>query len=273
MIFVMKKLCLLSLLYIQALFSDASLDSYFLYVQQLGASKGDYKKGEIEVVLDVAEIQKVQKTQEERLVKKGFSAADAKTFSHVGLISEDQYWIWLRDAVLFPKGVPGTYDRLIPKSALKKQGPGVAVLPLLPSGAIVLNLNYRHATRSWELELPRGGMDPKETVEEAARREVREETGYVPSTLVFLGYMAPDTGILSSVVPVYLGKVSSKEAADPEDSEAIADVLSFTKEEIQKGLMQGYLEVMVEGKKQKVPLRDAFLTFAFLQADLRKLFL
>ncbi len=76
----------------------------------------------------------------------------------VGVVREDQYWIWLRDAVYFPKGVPVTYDRLIWKSELKSNSPGVAVLPILPSGHVVLNLNYRHATKSWELELPRGGI-------------------------------------------------------------------------------------------------------------------
>ncbi|HEY5260189.1 MAG TPA: NUDIX hydrolase, partial [Rhabdochlamydiaceae bacterium] len=160
---------------------------------------------------------------------------------------------------------------LIWKSELKRGFPGVAVLPVLPSGRIVLNLNYRHATRSWELELPRGVAGTQETMEAAASRELKEETGMVASSLILLGRIAPDSGALSSVIPVFLGKVSEQTESDTEYSEAIAAALTFTKEELRQGLIQGFLEVSVEGKKQQVPLRDGFLTFALYQAELRKL--
>ena len=147
----------------------------------------------------------------------------------------------------------------------------MAVLPILPSGRIILNLNYRHATRSWELELPRGGVASQETMEAAALRELKEETGMVASSLILLGRIAPDSGALSSVIPVFLGKVSEQTESDTEYSEAIAAALSFTKEELRQGLIQGFLEVSIEGKNQQVPLRDGFLTFALYQAELRKL--
>jgi ADP-ribose pyrophosphatase len=238
---------------------------------QLAQSNGNCQEGEIEVVVDPAEIAKIEKVQENRLLKKGFSKADALEFSRVGIVREDQYWIWLRDAVYFPNKIPGTYDRLLWKSELKNRFAGVAVLPVLPSGQIVLNLNYRHATRSWELELPRGGINAKETIEEAAMREVKEETGLVASSLVFLGEMAPDTGVLSSVTPVFMGKISAQEESQPEYSEAIAGIISFTKEELKEGFIKGFLEVSIQGKKRQVPMRDCFLTFALFQAELRKM--
>ncbi|MBI3236939.1 MAG: NUDIX hydrolase, partial [Chlamydiales bacterium] len=162
---------------------------------------------------------------------------------------------------------------LVWKSELKGRGrpPGVAVLPVLPSGQIVLNLNYRHATRSWELELPRGALNPQETIEAAALREVKEETGLIASSLIFLGSMAPDTGVLSSIIPVFIGKITAKEDSNPEYSEAIADALLFTKEELKEGFVQGFLEVSIEGKKKQVPFRDSFVAFALLQAEIRKL--
>jgi hypothetical protein len=83
--------------------------------------------------------------------------------------------------------------------------------------------------------------------------------------------MAPDTGILSSVITVFMGKIAAQEEPNPEYSEAIADVISFTKDELKQGLIQGFLEMSIEGKTQQVPLRDAYLTFALLQAEFRKL--
>lgn len=216
---------------------------YFAYVEQLGKSNGAYKKGEIEIVTDPKEISRIEEVQKKRLLQKGFSEEQAEQFSRIGVVCEDQYLVMLRDAVYFPKGAVGTYDRLIWKGELQGAYSGVAVLPVLASGRIALNLNYRHATRSWEIELPRGGILKGETVEEAALREVKEETGCVVSSVSFLGDMAPDTGICSSIIPVFIGKVVTKEDSSPEDSEAIAGAVSFTKEELKEGLKRGYTTI------------------------------
>ncbi len=261
----MKKFLTFSLLSLHCIYGNQPLTDYFSHIKQSAQSRGNHHAGEIEIVVDPLQISRIIKIQQERLLKKGFSQEDAAQFSRVGIVSEDPYWIWIRDAVYFPKGVSGTYDRLISHSS------GVAVLPVLPSGEIVLNLNYRHATRSWELEIPRGGTLPEETFEEAALRELKEETGCIASSLTFLGEMAPDTGVLSSVTPLFLAQISERQESTPESSEAIAAPLSFTKEELRQGLINGFLELSVLGEKKQVPLRDPFLTFALLQAELRKL--
>jgi ADP-ribose diphosphatase len=245
----------------KASFAISSLDLYFSTLQQLSQPNGNYLEGEIEIVTDPARIAQIQKIQESRLLQKGYTAEQAAEYSRIGIVSEDTYWIWLRDAVLFPKGVPGTYDRLL----WKKPG-GVAVLPLFPDGRIALVLNYRHATRSWELELPRGMPKPEETKEEAALRELKEETGLIASSVTYLGEMAPDTGVISSVVPIYLAKITAQDASQPDYSEAIANIVTLSKEELKQGLLQGFLEVPLKGK---IPLRDGFLTFALYQAELR----
>lgn len=267
----MRKLIVMGLLCFQGVYGNQPLEEYFSYVKELGQSNGNYKEGEIEIVLDSLEIDKIQTIQENRLLKKGFSPDEAAEFSRIGIVNEDQYLVWLRDAVYFPHGVPGTYDRLIWKSELQGKFPGVAVLPILPSGQIGLILNYRHATRSWELEIPRGRVELYETCEEAAFRELKDESGLVASSMIFLGEMAVDTGILFSVNPVFFGKISAHEESNPEYSEAIAELIAFTIDELKEGLIQGFLEVSIQGEKKQVPLRDPFLTFALVQAEYRNL--
>ena len=129
--------------------------------------------------------------------------------------------------------------------------------------------NYRHATRSWELELPRGGVNKGESIKEACKREVKEETGKVISHLEYLGDMTPDSGLTNTVVPVYLARVAGEESPNPEDSEAIKAVLAFTIEEIKEGYRNGYLLINTGETSEKVPLRDPFLAYALFQAEIR----
>ena len=233
------------------------LSPYFKYQQQypkIFFPLGDANRGEIEIILD----------------KKAISEIEKKTGRKVGVIGEDTYWLWINDAVKFPSGKQGVYGRILWRQSLT--GPtGVAVMALLPNAKILLNCNFRHATRSWEYELPRGGVQPNETIEEAALREVREETGMVIDKLHLLGHMAPDSGVMNTIVPVFLAEVIAEEKATPEDSEAIDAVESFTVEELKKGFIDGFLIAKIQGKEQKIPLRDPFLAFALLQAELRQL--
>jgi len=250
----MRILCLAALLF--------SEPDYMALLDQIQAPKGKFIQGEIQIVTDPAEIALIEQLQAERLLKKGCTSEQSLHFSRVGVVFEDQYLILVRDAVIFPSGAKGTYDRLIWKASLSGDS-GVAVMPILPDGKVVLNLNFRHATRAWELELPRGGIKPGETAEACAVRELKEETGLEIDTPVHLGSMAPDSGILGSIIPIFMGKVAREGLSEQEYSEAIAGIYAFSKQQIREGLKQGFL--MIEGKKAY--LRDPFLTFALIQAE------
>lgn len=241
----------------------------FLHSNEVG-SCANFKKGMIEIVSDLEQIWNIELLKRDNLLKKGFYAKEAADYSKIGIICQDEYWIWIREGVVFPNGSKGTYNRIIEKHCLDSFGK-VAILPVLSDGKIVLNLNYRHATRSWELEIPRGHKKPRESLQEAVFRELNDEMGVQISSHEFLGNMAPDFGILATIVPVYFGKIASIGKARREFSEAILRTVSLTKKEIKEGLKKGYVELEIDKEKQKIPLRDAFLTFALLQAEIRGL--
>jgi ADP-ribose pyrophosphatase len=136
---------------------------------------------------------------------------------------------------------------------------------------VVLNLNFRHATRSWELELPRGARREGETLEQTAVRELREETGYHIDKAIFLGKMATDSGLSTSLVPIFLAQVSKQGQSTQDDSEAIHSALAFSKEEIKQGLARGYIELEIKGQLVKVPCRDSFVAFSVLLAEAKTL--
>jgi ADP-ribose pyrophosphatase len=227
---------------------------------------GDHKQGEIEIVLDIDKIQKIESIQQKRLEKAGFDKKIAYLGSRVGIVSEDNFWIWIRDAVIFPTGAMGTYDRLLWRSSLYGFT-GVAILPILENGNILFNLNYRHATRSWELELPRGMIGKSETAKSAAIRELKEETGAASFEMIHLGNMTPDSGCLTTVVPIFFAKILKIEKSDQDFSEAISYNPILSLKEINQGLIDGF--IMINGKKAS--LRDPFLTYSLYQAKIRNL--
>jgi 8-oxo-dGTP pyrophosphatase MutT (NUDIX family) len=73
------------------------------------------------------------------------------------------------------------------------QGPDwVNVVAFTRSGELLAVEQFRHGIDAPTLEIPGGGCDPGETPAEAARRELREETGFVSGQWVALGSCTPN---------------------------------------------------------------------------------
>lgn len=194
-----------------------------------------------------------------------------RTGRELGVLYQDRYWIWVNDPVQFPGGNIGVYGRVILRSSLKGVG-GCAVLPFFKDGRIALNCNFRHATRCWELEIPRGMVEEGETAENAAKREVLEETGLVVEDLVYLGGMPPDSGMTNAIVSIFMAEINKQTEAKPEESEAIASIVTLTVNELREGLRKGSLPIKIKGKERQVFLRDPFLTYALVQMEIRGFF-
>src|SRR5690349_6796879 len=62
----------------------------------------------------------------------------------------------------------------------------VNVLVMTPAGGIVLVRQFRPVIGDWSLELPGGLREANEAPEETVRREIAEETAFVPTRIVRL---------------------------------------------------------------------------------------
>jgi ADP-ribose pyrophosphatase len=71
----------------------------------------------------------------------------------------------------------------------------VNVIPLTPDNQVVMVEQWRHGTRTVELETPGGLMDAGELPVECAGRELLEETGYAPDKVELLGTVHPNPAI------------------------------------------------------------------------------
>lgn len=166
------------------------------------------------ILLGEAEIREAQEQAAQRLAAYG----GPPEWATVGVAYRDQYLLILRDAVRYTDGSLGTYIRAINPYPGHT---GVAILPVC-LGEVILIRHFRHATRSWHLEIPRGFGESGNTPEDA-RRELAEEIGATASRLVELGEFYPDTGVSDSRVALFYAEVPSY--GEPDRMEAISDIL------------------------------------------------
>jgi ADP-ribose pyrophosphatase len=129
------------------------------------------------------------------------SEGKPEEFADIGVVYEDRFVIAVRDAVRFRDGSLGPYVRLLGANV----GINAAVLPVAPSGRVILVRQFRHDIRGWTWTIPRGFSDGG-TGEETAIREIGEELGVSLRELVYLGAMSGDGGQDA----IFLGLLSSE---------------------------------------------------------------
>jgi 8-oxo-dGTP pyrophosphatase MutT (NUDIX family) len=110
------------------------------------------------------------------------------------------YFRFRRDTCALPD------ERVMPAYYVWELVDWVNVVPLTDDGHIILVKQYRHAAQRRFYEFPGGTTEPdsEERPEDAARRELREETGYEPGDLGYLGHHYPNPGIQNNKMHVYL---------------------------------------------------------------------
>ncbi|PNY27085.1 NUDIX domain-containing protein [Tolypocladium capitatum] len=112
------------------------------------------------------------------------SSADAKMLSQEPLPDDEARWVKLtRITYRDPRGTARTWEsaerRTRPRDA-DIDGVGIVAILDKPGGKeIVLQKQYRPPVDRVTIEVPAGLIDAGETPEQAAVRELREETGYV----------------------------------------------------------------------------------------------
>jgi len=97
-----------------------------------------------------------------------------------------------RDAVELPDGTVTDYHYV-------DESPAVVILPLTPDGEVVVIEEWRQAVDKVNRGLPAGSVEGDEDIFVAARRELREETGYEAGSLEHLLTVEPSNGISNSV--------------------------------------------------------------------------
>ncbi len=128
----------------------------------------------------------------------------------------DNPWISIReDQVIRPDGKPGIYG------VVHYKNKAIGVLPVDDDGHVWLVGQYRYPLNLYSWEIPEGGGHESEEPEEAARRELREETGLVAERIEFIGRSHLSNSVGDELAFLYRASSLTLGESEPEGTEQL----------------------------------------------------
>lgn len=223
---------------------------YFYFLQKNKNLIKESNNVPFKIIDKKQEIESWQSKKYKELIKSNLPSE----WAQIGIVLDDPYLIIIRDLVEFPDGTRRGYLRLINRAYLQGNQ-GVAILPRLNNNFILLH-QFRHATRSWNFEIPRGFGEIGLTSEQNARKEIDEEIGAEIIKIQDLGLYHNNTGLEAGEIKLFLADIKSVNYL--EINEGISDIKSVTLEEL-------------EGMIASNIITDGFTIAAWSRAKLKKL--
>ena len=130
----------------------------------------------------------------------------------------------------------------------------VCVIPITNEGEVVLERQYRYAVGEVLVEIPAGKLDyPGEDMTEAVLRELREETGAVPTELTYLGIYYGSPAIMGEKIGMFMARGLSFGETEL-DSDEFIEVFKMPLAEAVDAVMRGEIP---DGKTQCAIMRAA----------------
>ena len=127
---------------------------------------------------------------------------------------------WIRvehHDVLNPAGNPGIYGKVHYKNT------AISIVALDDAGFTYLVGQYRYTLNAYSWEIPEGGcsIESSESILEAAKRELLEETGLVATEWTELGEVYLSNSVSDEKALMYLAQNLSQHQACPEETEQL----------------------------------------------------
>ncbi len=136
-----------------------------------------------------------------------------------------------RDRVRLPDGSEGVREYIHHPGA-------VVIVAQRPDGRLVFERQFRYPLRQVFIELPAGKIDPDESIEDCARRELREETGFEAANWRYLGVMHPCIGYTDERIEIFFASELTQVGQQWDPGEFL-EVISFSVAEAQAAIQSG----------------------------------
>ena len=156
-------------------------------------------------------------------------------------------WIHVREDIAeMPDGNTTLYS-------VVTSGQAVGVLPFIDNDHVVMVRQYRYVFKeNHRWEMPTGKVQNGENLQDAALRELQEETGYTAARLQPISSFYSSKSFCHEICHLYLGYNLSEKASLPDDTEFLeVAVLPF----------RGVLDMVITSE-----IRDAMTVIAVLHA-------
>ena len=136
-------------------------------------------------------------------------------------------------------------DRYIIREKLvkgKNDGSAITIIPVLENGEILTVIEPRVFTKSTVgVGFPAGYIDDDENEEDAALRELMEETGHSAKKVIMLDSYYQDEGCSSALNKIFVALGCTKVTEQKLDEDEIVEYMTLTFDEIEELETLGYI--------------------------------
>jgi ADP-ribose pyrophosphatase len=129
------------------------------------------------------------------------------------VLFKNPWWKYCRDKVELPSGRIGEFHYILTNGSSM-------VVPLDKAMKVILVRQYRYTGNRDSIEFPCGGVKDGSTPEETAKKELIEETGFLPAKLEYCGQFNPCNGLLDEICRVYMARDLHFVGHSPDETES-----------------------------------------------------
>ena len=123
-----------------------------------------------------------------------------------------------------------------------ESGDWVNVIPITADEQVVMIRQYRHGSGEITLEIPGGLVEPGDTPEKAASRELLEETGYQAEEWKKIGVVNPNSAIFSNRCHTFFARNLTKVGNPTLDQTEDIDVVLLPLSDIPRLIRNGVID-------------------------------
>ncbi len=162
-------------------------------------------------------------------------------------LKTESYLCYLNNGMVIPR------ERLIKGN---DHGGAVIVMPVTKDGEVLVVIEPRvFIDETVGIGFPAGYIESDESIIEAARRELREETGYVSEDIVLIDKYYPDEGCSNAINYIFIAFGCEKKYPQKLDGNEIVKYMLFSYDELheleESGFIKGVNSKLLLAKSKK----------------------